>query len=68
MDGYNYQQRLKNLGMYSMEKRHGFRIIYAWQQLKKIKEKIIDLKTNNSSNRLINNVSYTKKALGFHKG
>ena len=53
--------------MYSTERRDRFQIIYAWQQLEKIKENIMDLKINdNSSNRLINNGSYTKKALGCH--
>ena len=68
MKGLNYHQRLKKLGMYTMERRDQFRIIYAWQQLEKMKENIMDLKNNyNSSNRLINNGSYTKKALGCHQ-
>ena len=63
MEGLNYHQRLKKLGMYSMERRRDrFRIIYAWQQLEEIKENVMDLKTSgNRSNRLINNGSYTKK-------
>ena len=68
MKGLNYYQRLKKLGMYTMERRDRFRIIYAWQQLEKKKENIMDLKTNySSSNRLINNGSYTKKALDCHQ-
>ena len=67
-EGLNYHQRLKKLGMYTMERRDQFRIIYAWQQLEKIKGNIMDLKTNdNSSNRLISNRSYTKKALAWHQ-
>ena len=43
--------------MYSMERRKDqFQIIYAWHQLKEMKENIMDLKTsNNRLNRLINN-------------
>ena len=68
MEDLNYHQRLKRLDMYSMERRDRFRLIYAWQQLEKMKENIMHLKTNdNSSNRLINNGSYTKKALGCHQ-
>ena len=65
MEGLNYHQRLKKLGMYSMERRRDrFRIVYAWQQLEKIKENVMDLKINGkSSNRLINNGSYTKKGI-----
>ena len=36
-EGLNYHQRLKKLGMYTMERRDQFRIIYAWQQLEKMK-------------------------------
>ena len=62
MEGLNYHQRLEKLGMYSMERRDRFRIIYEWQQLKKIKKNVMDLKfSGNSSNRLINNGLYTNK-------
>ena len=69
MEGLNYHQRLKKLGMYSMERRRDrFRIIYAWQHLEKIKENVMYLKiSRNSSNRLINNRSYTKKSLSYHQ-
>ena len=68
MEGLSYHQRLKKLRMYSMERRRDlFRIIYAWQQLEKMKI-IMDQETNdNSSNRLINNGSYTKTALSCHQ-
>ena len=67
MECLYYHQRLKKMGMYSTERRDRFQIMYAWQQLEKMKENIMDLKNNdNSSNRLINNGSYTKKALGCH--
>ena len=51
--------------MYSMERRRDrFRIIYVWQPFEKIKENIMDLKiSGNSSNRLVNNGSYTKKGI-----
>ena len=58
MEGLYYHQRLKKLGMYTIERRDWFQMIYAWQQLEKIKENVIDLKiSGNSSNRLINNGS-----------
>ena len=64
MESLNYHQRLKKLGMYSMERRRDrYRIIYTWQQLEEIKENVMDLKiSGNRSNRLINNGSYTKKS------
>jgi len=66
MECLYYHQRLKKLGMYSTERRDRFQIIYARQQLEKMKENILDLKTNdNSSNRLIDNGSYTKIGIGL---
>ena len=63
MEGLYYHQKLKKLGLYSVKRRRDqFRIIYAWQQLEKIKENIMDLKiSGNSSNRLINNGSNIRK-------
>ena len=38
MEGLIYHQRLKKLGMYSMERRDQFQIIYAWQQPEKLRK------------------------------
>ena len=48
LENLNYQQRLKKLGMYSMERRRErYLIINAWQQIEDVKENILKLGTGN---------------------
>ena len=50
MEELNYHQRLKELKMYSMERRRErYVIIYGWQQLEGIKENVLKLKTSGRS-------------------
>ena len=49
MEELNYHQRLKELKMYSMERRERYQIIYGWQQLEGIKENVLKLKTSERS-------------------
>merc|ERR1712030_216133 len=50
MEELNYHQRLKELKMYSMERRRKrYMIIYGYQQLKGIKENVLKLKTSGRS-------------------
>ena len=65
MEGLNFHERLRELNMYSLERRRDrYRIIYGWQQIEGIKENIMKLRINNNkSNRLINNGSGTKKGI-----
>ena len=47
MEDLDYHERLKKLGMYSLERRREiYFIIYGWQQIENIKENILDLKTS----------------------
>ena len=49
LEKLNYHQRLKQLGMYSMERRRErYLIINAWQQIENEKENILKLETGNS--------------------
>ena len=50
MEELNYHQRLKELKMYSMERRRErYVIIYGYQQLEGIKENVLKLKTSGRS-------------------
>ena len=50
MEELDYHQRLKELKMYSMERRRErYMIIYGWQQLEGIKENVLKLKTSGRS-------------------
>ena len=50
MEELDYHQRLKELKMYSLERRRErYMIIYAWQQLEGIKENVLKLKTSRRS-------------------
>ena len=56
MEGLDYHQRLEKLGMYSLERRRDrYFIIYGWQQLEKLKENILGLKSSwiGTSRRII---------------
>ena len=45
MEGFDYHKRLKELRMYSLERRRErYLIIYAWQMLEGLKENILGLK------------------------
>ena len=45
MEGLDYHQRLKELRMYSLERRRErYLIIYAWQMLEGLKENVLGLK------------------------
>merc|ERR1711888_205423 len=59
MEGLNYHERLRELNMFSLERRRErYRIIYGWQQIEGIKENVMKLRTNNNEgNRLLNNGS-----------
>ena len=47
MEGLNYHERLKSLGMYSLERRRDrYMIIYGWQQIEGVKENILELETS----------------------
>ena len=47
MEDLDYHERLKKLGMYSLERRRDrYLIIYGWQQIEGIKENILELKTS----------------------
>ena len=47
MEELDYHERLKKLNMYSLERRRDrYHIIYGWQQIEKIKENVLNLKTN----------------------
>ena len=49
LENLNYHQRLKRLGMYSLERRRErYMIINAWQQIEDVKENILNLETGNS--------------------
>ena len=63
MEGLDYHERLRELEMFSLERRRDrYRIIYGWQQLEGIKENVMKLRvSNNGRNRLINNGSGEKK-------
>ena len=65
MEGLDYHSRLRELKMYSLERRRDrYRIIYGWQQIEGIKENIMKLRVNNNGySRLINNGSLTKKGI-----
>ena len=65
MEGLDYHGRLRELKMFSLErKRERYWIIYGWQQIEGIKENIMKLRIkNNKSNRLINNGSGTKNGI-----
>ena len=65
MKGLDYHERLRELKMFSLERRRDrYRIIYGWQQIEGIKENVMKLRTNNNEgNRLINNGSGEKRAL-----
>ena len=48
MEEYDYHQRLKQLKLYSLERRRErYLIIYAWQMLEGLKVNYLDIKTNN---------------------
>merc|ERR1712030_200465 len=50
MEELTYHQRLKELKMYSMERRREkYMIIYGWQQLEGKKENVLKLKTSGKS-------------------
>ena len=55
MEELNYHQRLKSLGMYSLERRRErYMIIYGWQQLEGLKENVLKLKASSrETNRTI---------------
>ena len=47
LEELDYHQRLKSLGMYSLERRRDrYMIIYGWQQLEGLKENVLKLKTS----------------------
>ena len=46
MEGKNYHERLKELKLYSLERRRErYLIIYAWEQIENIRENIQNLET-----------------------
>ena len=48
LESLNYHQRLKRLGMYSLERRRErYLIINAWQQMEDVKENILNLEAGN---------------------
>ena len=50
MEELDYHQRLKECGLYSLERRRErYMIIYGWQQLENIKENVLELKVSNRS-------------------
>ena len=50
MEGLDYHQRLKELRMYSLERRRErYLIIYAWQMLEDLKENVLDLKSRKNA-------------------
>ena len=50
MEKLDYHQRLKECGLYSLERRRErYMIIYGWQQLENIKENVLELKVSNRS-------------------
>ena len=55
MEELDYHERLKNLNMYSLERRRDrYLIIYGWQQIENIKENILKLEiSGRNSNRRI---------------
>ncbi len=55
MEELDYHQRLKSLGMYSLERRRDrYMIIYGWQQLEGLKENVLKLKASpRGTNRTI---------------
>ena len=56
MEGLDYHERLKELDMYSLERRRDrYFIIYGWQQIEGLKENVLDLKTSwiGTSRRII---------------
>ena len=55
MEGLDYHQRLKKLGLYSLERRRErYLIIYAWQMIEGIKENTLGLITRkNGRNRTL---------------
>ena len=55
MEGLNYHERLKQLNMYSLERRRDrYLIIYGWQQIENIKENVLKLElSGRNSNRSI---------------
>ena len=47
MEELDYHERLKELDMYSLERRRDrYFIIYGWQQIEGLKENVLDLKTS----------------------
>jgi len=47
MEELDYHQRLKSLGMYSLEKRRErYMIVYGWQQLEGLKENVLKLEAS----------------------
>ena len=56
MEELDYHERLKELDMYSLERRRDrYFIIYGWQQIEGVKENVLDLKTSwiGTSRRII---------------
>ena len=52
MEGKNYHQRLKELKLYSLERRRErYLIINAWQQIENIRDSILNLKIGGTDRR-----------------
>ena len=52
MEGKNYHQRLKELNLYSLERRRErYLIIYAWEQIEGIRDNILNLKIGGTERR-----------------
>ena len=52
MEGKNYHQRLKELKLYSLERRRErYLIINAWQQIENIRDNILNLKIGGTERR-----------------
>ena len=67
----NYHQRLKELKLYSLERRRErYLIINAWQQIENIKDNILNLKIGGTERRrqiLQTHIPWAKNGVKFKK-